>query len=344
MPNLTAILQSMADGTFRKLNLNQFSDAWPAIADRTTAGSPSSVVGAWSSFGWDSQRGHVILFGGGHGNYAGNEVYRWDGSTQLWGLGNLPSKVVGVVLSNQQQVFMPVDFAAPPSMHSYDTNNYLKACDRFLVLGGPAYNASFGPVKADGVTRTGPFLWNPALADANKVGGTDGSGYQASRLGSQSWQNLDRHSQTFKFTWWFGERALNISDGVSATTVESGVDVVFFTGGANGGQFLARLVVDPVVPANNSMRIIGKGNESSGSAWAYGAGSYCASRKWFVALTSNASKPLVLWDCGLAPPAPGFPYYPHDFSNLSVNPAFPGGLAGYSCAGTDGIDYDPKTG
>lgn len=213
MTALTTILAGMADGTWQKVNANTFQDAWPPIADRTTAGSPVSVIGAWSSFEWDSLRQQLMLFGGGHGNYAGNEMYLWSGTSLLWGLGTLPSKVVGVTLSNQQQVFMPVDFAAPPSMHSYDTNNYLKACDRFLVLGGPAYNASFGPVKADGVTKTGPFLWNPSLADPNKVGGTDGSGYQPSRLGSNSWQNLDQHTLTFTFTWWFGERQLDIQDG-----------------------------------------------------------------------------------------------------------------------------------
>ena len=341
MTALTTILAGMVDGTWAKVNLNTFPDAWPPIADRTTAGSPVSVIGAWSSFEWDSLRQQLMLFGGGHGNYAGNEMYLWSGTSLLWGLGTLPSKVVGVTLSNQQQVFMPVDFAAPPSMHSYDTNNYLPACDRFLVLGGPAYNASFGPVKADGVTKTGPFLWSPALADQNKVGGTDGSGYQPSRLGSNSWQNLDQHSLTFTFSWWFGERQLDIQDGTSAGAVEGGLDIVYFTGSANSSQFLARRTVDPAVPANNSMRIVGK--ITDGMPGAYGASSYCASRKLFVGLTTDLTKPIVVFDCSLPPPPTNAAYYPHNFANLSKYPTFPAGLAGYAAAGVNGLDYDPTT-
>jgi hypothetical protein len=46
---------------------------------------PGSILKAWSSFAWDSNRGDVILWGGGHANYGGNAVYRWRDATQIRG-------------------------------------------------------------------------------------------------------------------------------------------------------------------------------------------------------------------------------------------------------------------
>src|SRR3546814_4381105 len=55
-----------------------------------------SVVGAWSSMAWDSARGDLIFWGGGHANYPGNEIYLWHSSTLEWERASLPSEVVKV--------------------------------------------------------------------------------------------------------------------------------------------------------------------------------------------------------------------------------------------------------
>ena len=44
-------------------------------------------------FAWDSNRGDIVLYGGGHANYSGNDVYRWRSSTLLWERAAYPSEI-----------------------------------------------------------------------------------------------------------------------------------------------------------------------------------------------------------------------------------------------------------
>ena len=100
LSRLTSLLDATPDGGWVKANTTSFSSAWPtgldAVPDSSTS-NPASVIRAWSSFAWDSTRGDLIIFGGGHANYSGNEVYVWDGATGIWGRGSLPSKMEQMV-------------------------------------------------------------------------------------------------------------------------------------------------------------------------------------------------------------------------------------------------------
>lgn len=323
---LNGVLAATSEGGWARVNLNSFLDAVPAPGDRNIFNeNPQSVLGAWSSFSWDSQRGQLMLFGGGHGNYSGNEVYLWQGTSQTWTRGTMPSKVAPVVLQNGQSVYMPIDFAAPPSMHTYDNTVYLAASDRFLVLGGPAYNASSGPVKADG-TPTGPFLWNPALADPNKSGGTDGSAVNPALQGSQSWSNRDTVGQ-FVVNGWFGTRGLNIVDGTTATAVEGGRDVVYFTATGGPTNYLAKYVFGATA-AQDVITIVGAAELTPG---AYGAGALDAGHGRYVSLTGSADQPFIVWDTTSGA----------EQANQALAITLAGGLQGFAGAGISGIDYDP---
>ena len=37
-----------------------------------------AVIGAWSSGAYDSKRKQLVIWGGGHEDYAGNEIYAFD--------------------------------------------------------------------------------------------------------------------------------------------------------------------------------------------------------------------------------------------------------------------------
>src|SRR5690606_8992200 len=138
--SLLALLESMPDGEWAKANLNQFSDVWAPAELRPLAGSgnptPSKIILAWSSFAWDSNRGELILYGGGHANYRGNDVYIWRGSTRMWERAALPSEMKRDPLGNWNAIDSAD--AAPASAHTYDNNVFLPILDRMLVLGGAA--------------------------------------------------------------------------------------------------------------------------------------------------------------------------------------------------------------
>src|SRR5262247_3586120 len=86
-PLLPLLLQTPANG-WLLANANLYRDVWtppdlePLVGSSTPE--PSRIILAWSGFGWDTNRGDLILYGGGHANYSGNDVYRWRSSTLLW--------------------------------------------------------------------------------------------------------------------------------------------------------------------------------------------------------------------------------------------------------------------
>ncbi|ARO86530.1 PEP-CTERM sorting domain-containing protein [Nitrosospira lacus] len=222
---LSSLLATTPAGGWVKASTNFYSDAWPTGADAVPNSKPIGVVSAWSSFAWDSTQGKLMLWGGGHANYAGNEMYVWDGATGKWGRGSLPSKIDanGFIIGGD----------APQSAHTYDNNLYLPVNDMFLTFGGAAtpHGGSFR--KTDGITvsRAGPYLWDPIKADPNKVGGTTGSGWNTNNVaeGGNMW--IDRQGH------WTGSDAPGYIHGTTAYRTENGKDVVYLTADSNSSGF-----------------------------------------------------------------------------------------------------------
>ena len=330
LPNLTSILSSIPDGSWAKVSLNQFSSTYPAPAE--SVGNPVGVITAWSSFAWDSNRGNLMLFGGGHANYAGNEMYLWSGTTQQWTRGSLPSQVTPVQVP-AGFAFIPVDGAlnAPSSAHTYDGNVYLPAADRFLTLPGPIYNAG-GPVVeiGGGATRpTGPYTFDPARADPNQVGGTTGSGVDPSRLGSRAWHNRDNFAALATVTTWAGTTGVSPVDGTSAVTVENGKDVIYWTGRAGPVTYLGKQTIhDLANPSSDTYQVLAGGQSGVG---AYGSGAIDPAHGLYVALTDTAAFPFTVFD--LSRPA-AYNTNSVAISFTTTGPAFDGRVIG-------GLEYDP---
>ena len=74
---LQSLLAATPAGGWVKANTNQFTSAWaiPGQGGLTDQGhaNPGSVVAAWSGFAWDSTSHDLLLWGGGHATYRGNE-------------------------------------------------------------------------------------------------------------------------------------------------------------------------------------------------------------------------------------------------------------------------------
>lgn len=225
---LQGLLASTPEGGWVQVNTNKFSDAWPSTLDGGVPNSdPAAIVHAWSSFAWDSARGDLLLFGGGHANYAGNEMYVWQGSDGAWTRGSLPSRMERY---GSTATYFTVDNAAPQSAHTYDNNIYLPVNDMFVTFGGAAFNSGSGFVVkgTDGApVPAGPWMWDPQKADPNKVGGTDGSGYLPSSTGGMMWSN--------QYGKWVGDPGSSYLEGTTAYRQENGRDVIYVTGAGGGG-------------------------------------------------------------------------------------------------------------
>lgn len=344
--NVIGMLSGMQADSWMKLNTNNFLDIVPPEELRGGAasgytGRPGSVIYAWSSFAWDSKRSELLIYGGGHANYAGNEMYKWSASTQQWSLASLPSQMVPIPgVNTATPNWVPVDGAmnGPSSAHTYDNNAYLPTVDRFVTLGGAPFNSggTFAlPVNSTTSRATGPYFFDPSRADPNKVGGTDGSGVAPGSIGGQMWQNRDLHAQ--------GIGALSFVEGTSATAVEGGKDVLYFSARSGGTIFtdLYRLTINDVAnPAADTLQKVGVyANPALNPAiapLAYGSASYDPTSRLYVAMGGGA-QPFMAWDMDIAS-ASNNPAY-------GINPTIIGG----GTLPTDrfhasGIEFDPVRG
>ncbi len=300
---LLSLVAAMPEGSWMQASLNRYSDVWapeelrPLDVNGQGATPPSKIIAAWSGFAWDTSRGDLILYGGGHANHPGNDVYRWRGNTRLWERAALPSEIKVDASGNFTAIDGPD--AAPAAAHTYDNNIYLPVVDRFLVLGGAAYNngGAYRRATTAGQSRnTGPYFWNPAKADPNKVGGTTGSHVKrvsphAEIVGGQMWQNRDHALNLAGNT---SLPAWNV-EGCTGYATEGGQDVVY--AGARLGFGTAMQLFRYVVRDVNNPAM--DGWTQIGGYWDAPQGqtvcSYDPVQKLFVKV-GNASIPFTYWD------------------------------------------------
>ncbi|MGZ8249279.1 choice-of-anchor D domain-containing protein [Methylomagnum sp.] len=288
LSNILGLIRAAPENTWIKMNTNKFSDAWVPKELRPPYPShinPGTIINAWSSFAWDSNRGDLLIFGGGHANYSGNEVYRWRGSTQEWERASLPSALDPTTLIPEGDT--------PQSSHTYDNSVFLPKADRFVTFGGAAFQTGSGFFKQnpDGsFARTGPFFFDPAKANPNEVGGPDGTGVNPNTPGGTMWQNRDH--------------ALDLPSSVMGTTdyaYQDGKEVIYVSG-PNGGGFDHTLVkytvTDPQDPSQDTWEIVGINWIGSGS---HGAGAYDPVRNIYVKTLWDGA-PFTFWDIDQAGP------------------------------------------
>ena len=342
---LTDLLAATPDGGWVKANTTSFSSVWPSGLDAVPASSTSganSVIRAWSSFAWDSTRGDLIIFGGGHANYSGNEVYVWDGASGAWGRGSLPSKMEQVPDASTglpSSTWLAVDRAAPQSAHTYDNNLYLPINDRFLTFGGAAFNsggsfttAPIGSTTTSSLTRTGPWIWDPAMADPLKVGGTTGSGYDSSRDGGNMW--ADRMANVS------GAELPRALMGTTAYRSENGQDVVYLTSdqGSSGFAKLFRYTFGNVNDPNSVDKVEVVGTMTNSVVW-HGAGAIDTATNLYIRTAWNEptigfNGELAVWDLNMADAL--HPEYNRDIAiDLVTTDGMP-----FAMTEAYGLDYD----
>lgn len=231
---------------------------------------PGGIVRAWSSMAWDSSRGQLYLWGGGHANYIGNEMHVWNGRTGTWSLGSLPSRIEPVTTAADPRTYLVVDDAAPQSAHTNDGNLYLPINDYFLTVGDAVYNTGNGFQVRDSqgnLVKAGPWLWDPRKADATKVGGTTGSGYDATTSGGEMWIN-----RAGQWTGWEGPSTSTFLKNTTAYRTENGRDTVYVTkvGYSSGRPDLYRYTLGDVRTGGlDNWELVGNSwNVSSGESTA----------------------------------------------------------------------------
>lgn len=151
------------------------------------------VTEAWNSAVWDSTRNRMILWGGGHNDYPGNELYAMDMDTlALTKLNNpgIPTNQGGACITTLMD-------GTPNSRHTYDQIEYMPNVDKMFVLGGSVTCASGGGTDDTWTYDFGTSAWTKIYENSpNTTAGILVTAYDA-RIG-KVWI-LDTNGGMFTF-------------------------------------------------------------------------------------------------------------------------------------------------
>jgi len=266
---LLDLVAAAPENAWIKANLNDFWTVWPPedfrpARNKTSPnpGTPSSIIRAWSSFAWDSVHSRLVLYGGGHAIYDGNEVYVFDGNTRQWSLAYYPSDVELFDAATSEYVTVDGPLHSPVSSHTFDNSDYLPKLDRFMTFGGGAAHKGGNYVVHDGaVTRpSGPYTLDLTNAGLGMVGGVTGSNVKrlssaaVSLPGANAWAVRDYYKDHPDPNGALPSMTHHTSAG-TAYAEENGHDVLYLT--TYGGYYLHRIEFVDADYRNDVISIVG---------------------------------------------------------------------------------------
>lgn len=133
-PEVFAAVQNLAPGHWYEVPNTMMDSVKPDPVP--SPGSIGAVMGAWSGGAFDTKRNRLIVWGGGHTDYSGNEIYVFDLDTLVWSRLTDPSPFPPGDGGNANDEVQHPD-GAPISRHSYNYIAYIPdPVDRFFVDGG----------------------------------------------------------------------------------------------------------------------------------------------------------------------------------------------------------------
>ena len=180
--NLVPVLneiRSMGENTWRRINLNTFASVAQPLALKpacTSVVGHAAIINAWGAFAYDSRRGDMLTFGGGHADYCGNDVYRFRLSSMRWERAGISSQMAVYQKADNQQWALPAEELgfSPATAHMYDGLMYIPVADRMVYFGygTPSFSGAGAPPLTVAL-QPHPGLWffDPGRADPNKAVG-----------------------------------------------------------------------------------------------------------------------------------------------------------------------------
>lgn len=102
-------------------------------------GNPRSVIQAWSGGAYDTKRDRLIVWGGGHNDYGGNEIYVFDVNTLKWSRIWGPSQIEMIQAQKGGECVDTYADGNPVSRHTYNGLQYLPSLDKFWIHSGSRY-------------------------------------------------------------------------------------------------------------------------------------------------------------------------------------------------------------
>lgn len=102
----------------------------------STGGAPPNVMRPWSGAAYDNRRSRLVVWGGGHGDYWGNELYAFDMITLRWQ--QLTERTPYAQATKSVDSYVD---GRPSSRHTYGGLQYIPTIDRFFSSGGSVWGS-----------------------------------------------------------------------------------------------------------------------------------------------------------------------------------------------------------
>lgn len=97
-----------------------------------------NVTAAWNGGAVDTTRGRLLLWGGGHADYKGNEIYAFDFAALTWSLVWGPTPDAQIPSGGTHETY---DDGNPGSRHTYSGLAYVPTTDSLLTMGGSLWQS-----------------------------------------------------------------------------------------------------------------------------------------------------------------------------------------------------------
>lgn len=143
-PSLPSGLDAIAPGTWYQVPNSALDDAGIYPSPKPLGNLTSrAVMDAWSGGAYDSTRDRLLVHGGGHGDYAGNEIYAFSIRDLTWSRiwGPTPNNQIPPQPATADETYTNGD---PRAVHSYAGLIYLPKQDRLWRHGGSLWSGSGG--------------------------------------------------------------------------------------------------------------------------------------------------------------------------------------------------------
>jgi hypothetical protein len=159
-------LDTLAPGQWYQVPNSHIDPLFPEPRPAGNSG-PAAVVGAWGGGAFDDARERLLVWGGGHSDYGGNEIYAFDVATLHWSRawGPLP-----VVTSIPPECSSTYAGGTPSARHTYDGIQFIPTTGKLWATGGFRF---CGNPSADTVTWLFDFAggtWSQGAKTLEAVG------------------------------------------------------------------------------------------------------------------------------------------------------------------------------
>lgn len=136
-------LDALKPGEWYEVPNSSLADVAPKPTPGGGTSRTAAIMEAWSGGAYDTKRDRLIIWGGGHADYGGNEIYVFDISKLRWKRLTDPSPTTlycGPLneKAGQTDVRWNGD-GTPVSRHTYDGIQYIPSIDRFWAQGGSTW-------------------------------------------------------------------------------------------------------------------------------------------------------------------------------------------------------------